>query len=1184
MYNLRQSKTKKIICSFVLVFGMLLSVLSGYNFNFYNVRTVSAADGSYNNEHISESIFEEGSSNKNYYSFYTSSTSKPATANGWTKLESDSTNYDNIKHGIVDLKDETTWNSETYQTSRPTFLAPNNTDSAYYKTLMINSYNGAGALGYKSNDISLASDSFYQITVTLYTHRTYNTDSTIKTDPRASIYVTGLVEDKEENRETLDKLQFEEITTLTGLKTYAFYIATGAEKTVNIELWLGSKNSFTEGAVFFHNVDVKRCSESYYNDYFVDQLTDEEDDTHNFISLSREKTAVVSNSSFENIPYDGWTTLSQSTSVDQICEPVDVTNYTYENIAAPGSNCTGNNEFALLMYNKEAGYQGVESTTFTVQHHQYYRLSFWAKSNCNVGYGATVYLVDKTENTTVENATLSLATTYTTNDNKFRNDWTNYNFYIYGPTFGSKDVTIQIWLGTTENQSDGYVFVDDFTIENINYKDFNTNSSSSNSATFNLNKVNDGLKITNGMFNVTENKETAASFPLTPADWKRTGDDYNTFSGVVNTKDWDAHVEDFYNEGGVAPTNPGKLPYMMGDDNNVLMIGSASETNTQSYETSSLAIAPNSYFLISFYVFTDYNRNMQGKDYGASVKFASTKMVILDYKNIYFDDNEWHKFEFYIANTTNNEVTGTLTLTFEGVTRYVFFDDVIASDSNETAYRTCGSYKDPDTTYLQVDLSKDKFDNRTYNSAYDLQTPNSWEATEESNQTVTHSGIISTEHAFIRDLDNTISGNENVLYINSTHDVYYSFVSKETQLFSAQTYYKISINILTRNIIQDEAKEGVVYGASFGLKEPNNIQFKSINTNGLWKTYTIYICPEKDINSAIMLSLGSSAEATSGEVLFDNLVIETIDSEAYLNAIGSTENDYYRAFINYVPEEETTEEETSEWNNDFNWLIIPSLITALAIVIAVVGFYVKKITFSRKPKIKTNYDRRKTLDKDIDKREQIALRKQIIAELNEELVAIDKEIEEYKLLASQKFEVIKERILAEQEKIKKQKLEIEIRKKEAKAEREKELKANPELLKNAKAEKDFANFIAKLDKQELALQKQLNVQDVKLAAAEQPDNIKLNSFLERKEYIKNEIAKIEAEIEALAKEEEDMWAEYKAAKAEAKKKKAEYKEQQKTSKAKTTKQPTEKVKSKKESSVKTKDTEEKKEETDSKDA
>ena len=133
-------------------------------------------------------------------------------------------------------------------------------------------------------------------------------------------------------------------------------------------------------------------------------------------------------------------------------------------------------------------------------------------------------------------------------------------------------------------------------------------------------------------------------------------------------------------------------------------------------------------------------------------------------------------------------------------------------------------------------------------------------------------------------------------------------------------------------------------------------------------------------------------------------------------------------------------------------------------------------------------------------------------------------------------------------KIKKQKLEIEIRKKEAKAEREKELKANPELLKNAKAEKDFANFIAKLDKQELALQKQLNVQDVKLAAAEQPDNIKLNAFLERKEYIKNEIAKIEAEIEEIARQEEEIWAEYRAAKAEAKRQKAEYKAQVKAEK------------------------------------
>ena len=76
MYNLRKSKTKKIICSLVLILGMFLSVFSGYNFNLSGIRTVSAADGSYNNDHIAESIFKKNSSEENYYSFYTTSTSK----------------------------------------------------------------------------------------------------------------------------------------------------------------------------------------------------------------------------------------------------------------------------------------------------------------------------------------------------------------------------------------------------------------------------------------------------------------------------------------------------------------------------------------------------------------------------------------------------------------------------------------------------------------------------------------------------------------------------------------------------------------------------------------------------------------------------------------------------------------------------------------------------------------------------------------------------------------------------------------------------------------------------------------------------------------------------------------------------------------------------------------------------
>ncbi len=1140
MYNLKQSKTKKIICSFVLVLGVLISAFSGYHFNINKALTVSA-DTTYNTDQIEESIFEDNSSEANYYSFYTSSTSTSSSISGWEKTNTSSNIEDNVKACIVDLSgDKSTWDDEdnSYKTTKPGFLQPNHTNSkSYYKALMINSHNGANSYGYKSNSITLESDSYYKISVDLYTHRVTDGDS--ETDPRASIYIDGLLDSDEDDEDLLSKVKFEEIFTNTNnsLETYTFYIATGESKSINIELWLGSKTSKASGAVFFHEVKVLRSSEAFFEKNYGDLPTEGTDaQNYNFIDLSKQKDAsFIENSSFENIPFDGWTVLAGSPSVE-------VNNYTNASadIVAPGSNCSKDNNHSLLMYNSESSTQGVESSKFTIQQQSYYRLSFWAKSNCNTGNGATVYLVNKAEDST-DSASLTLSTTYTEDSNKFRNDWSNYNFYIYGPANGTVELAIQVWLGTEDSETEGYVFVDDFTIENISYSEYNSNKSNTGCTSLDLNQENSNLTITNGQFNVTQNSDNAVSYPLAPANWTKSGDtNADTYSGVVSTNSeiWNNNVDNYYNKNGVKPTNPGALPYAYegNDKNNVLMIGSTAETNSQSYAVSDLSLTASSYYRVKFYIYDDYTCNKgNDEDYGASVKLATSNQVIFDYKNLWFGDGLWHEIVLYI-HTGISDLTATLSLNFEGVNGYVFFDDVMIFSSNEDAYSKASKSN-------QIDLAVDNFDNRIINSNIAIQTPTNWTSKQENESTSkVESGIMPATDDLIKDLDRPKSGNANVLYISSSSDVHYSFVSTQTYTFSSGTYYKISVNILTRNnIISEEDDEDVVYGASFSLSASDEVIFKGITTGEKWETYSIYFCPDADLTSAISLSLGASDEHTSGDVLFDNLVIETIDEATYLDGIGSTEDKYYKAFINYVPETEEDDDEEADWENDFNWLILPSLITALAIVIAVVGYYVRKISFNRKPKIKTKYDRRKTLDKDIDRREQIALRKQIIAELNEELVAIDKEIEEYKVLASQKFEVIKERIIAEQDRIKKAKLEIEIKKKEAKAEREKQLKENPELVSNTKAEKDYANFVAKLDKQELALQKQLNAQNVKLATAEMPDNIKLDSFLERKEYIKNEIAKIEAEIEEISKEEAEMWNEYKVAKEEAKKQKAEAK-------------------------------------------
>ncbi len=1138
MLNTKKNKIKNIIFSIILCLGMFVSALSGINI-VPNYQVFAGTNNIIND--VSSTLLSS------YYNFSTTSTAKPATPNGWSEISDNVVNEDNIIKGIVDVKDETTFNTSTYKTTRPKMPKDQSTDTSYFKNLMINSYNGAGRLGYKSNSFTLEADSFYSISVMLYTHRTEKTDTTEETDPTASIYLTGLTDDESLEYNT----KFENINTLTSWETYTFYVDTDTSKSVNLELWLGSKTDKVQGAVFFNNIQILRYSEDYYVENIL-PFEDTTDNKFNIISLSQSTTQPVINSSFETTTPLGWNKIAQGNANenDQRCEIVDVNNFSLEindtKIKAPGSNNSSNNTQTLFMYNKESSYQAIESSIITINKLSYYQISFWAKSDCNVGTGATVYLVDKSETNPISNAKLTLTTTYTSNSNEYRNDWTKYSFYVYGDDLEDKSVTIQIWLGTTDSKTSGYVFIDDFRMKEIDYQTYSNNSSSTNSSALNFNADSDKFVIVNSDFNKTSNEDSSTTYPLTPSSWTKEGNtNNNTYSGIINANvdHFNANIDN-YSNGLIIPTRPANHPVYK-DNNNVLMIGSTSENNSQSYKSSDISLSANSYYKLSFYVFTDYYKINKQDNFGARVKLSTSVSTLFDYYNIYFEDNTWHQFVVYIKTGTKAE-TANLYLMFENLTGYVYFDDIRLETSSETIFNNFT--KNPEIIYSVVDLSYENFDNRTFNFYSELQTPNNWTATEQDNIEVTSSGIINISSDKLSDIPPTLSGNQNVLYIQSLHDVNYSYKTKENFTLSSATYYKLTVNILTRNIITENSQDYVDYGASIGFSDTQDIFITGINTNGEWKTYTIYICLEEEKTSKITLGLGFNDQKTSGEVLFDNLKLETIDKATFDEEIKASDNNLTKSFINYQEPTDTTSDEPSDWTNEFNWLILPSIFTALAIIIAIVGFYIKKINFTKKPKIKTKYDRRKTLDKDIDRREKIALRQQIIDELNAELLSIDKEIEEYNKLADEKLEEIKNQINVEKEEIKRQKLELEIKKKEAKNEREKQLKNNPELISNTKAEKEFVKFMANLDKQEMKLQKALNLKDLKLENVKEADKSRIAKYLERKEFIKNEIAKIEAEIEEIAKEEAEMWEEYKRAKLDAKRRKAEYKAQLKAEK------------------------------------
>lgn len=1137
MLNTRHKKSKNIFFSLILCFAMIISAFAGIHFSPKSEEVYAGSD--YIVKNVSSDLLNS------YHNFYTTSTAKPATPNGWSEITTNQVNKDNIIKGIVDVTDETTFKTSTYKTTRPNMPKDESSDEAYFKNLMINSFNGAGRFGYKSNSISLEANSFYEIRVKLYTHRTAKSDDFEETDPTASIYLTGLTDDKEYD----NQVKFENINTLTSWTTYSFYIDTNSSASVNLELWLGSKTTSVQGAVFFNNVKIYRYSEDYYTKYI---LSNEDTDTNNFniISLSQnENLSPVDNSSFETTTPMGWKNVAKSTTEtdNQLCQIVDANNYSLvindtKTITAPGSNNSANNSHCLFMYNKENGYQAIESSKIEIQPLSYYKITFWAKSDCNTGSGATVYLVDKTENNPIENASLTLSTNFTKNSNIYRNDWTQYTFYVYGNENEVKNVAIQIWLGTTSSKTSGYVFVDDFRMQEISYDMFSNNSSSTNSSSLNFNSASDSFVVVNSNFNKTSNEDISATYPLDPTSWTKSGDtNSNTFSGVINAskEHFDANVDKYTNTT-IMPTRPANHPIHK-DNNNVLMIGSTSENNSQTYTSSSISLSPNSYYKLSYYVFTSYDR-INNKNNGASVSLATSTKTLYDYQNIHFTDNQWHQFVVYFKTGVSSD-SATLNLNFKDLTGYVYFDDIRLETSKEEIFNNFTV--EPEITYTKVDLSYENFDNKTFNLNDNIQNPNGWTASEqgvENNEfTINENnrGIIKVSDYSSINTPSTLSGNANALFIQSLHDTNFAYTTNDSYSFSAKTYYKISVNVLTKNISSESTNENAsTYGARISLDGSNDIIFKGINTFGGWKTYTIYLTLENDLTSKISLALGNKDEKVSGTVLFDNFKIETIDQDTMKNELLTADESTIAKFINYTETTEDTTEDNSTWSNEFNWLILPSLLTALAIIIAVVGFYVRKINFARKPKIKTKYDRRKTLDKDIDRRERIALRQQIIDELNAELLSIDEEIAEYNRLAEEQLEELKAKIMAEKEEIKRQKIEIEIRKKEATSEREKQLKANPELVGNARAEKEFVRFMEKLDKQEMHLQKQLSLKDIKLENTKEADKSKLAKFLERKEFIKNEIAKIEAEIESIAKEEAEMWEEYKRAKIEAKQNKA----------------------------------------------
>ncbi len=1118
---------KKKIVAGVIAFGLALASFTGLTLTRHSAYAYDASSG----------LIE------NYNFKNTSSSSTPPSPSSWSKIITNSSDKD-IVSGVFSAYKANSTEDESYlekfkMLENPGIPAgeeaPTNEASdtkGIYRSLLINSPKNQGRAGYQSNSFTLNADSYYEVRITVMTITRDNPDENTSYsdwESKASIY---LVDKSEDTEEVIDS--FEMIDTKNNFTEYTMYLATNEfdSPTSALQLYLGGRNisNMAIGAVLFNSAQIVEIDRAQY----LNLIKSGENDYTTIKSLREETSyAPVTNYSFEENYTEGWTlTESDSTISTVACvngntfvgsSEANATKLT--NVNPRTNNSSNENSHILFMHLADKGEVSVKSQPITIKQHGFYRLSVWAYA---VGSKGTPSIVLHDEDEKIDDVSISVGTS-TPSKNNLSNNWIRYSFYIYGNAYNDNDVTLNLKLTSEEK---GFVFFDDISMQEISGENYDTNKSKSNNSEFSLTKDNTLYKFANYEFDSTINANNQIEYPLAPKSWTATLDSDYSIGGVINTakSHFVANKTRYAIKGGAIAQNPGFVDPLVDEEtsNNVLMIGNNSTSKASFATESAVTTSANTTYKLSLYA--------HAKSGGFGIKVYSDNYYIFNKTDLTL--NGWNLIEIYLTTGANSEdIKVELSQNKAG---FAFVDKIKLEDSTSDAYEssTCANkYK--------VDLSTIDWEN-TVETTDTFGSLNMFEVNQSSSNA--KSGIVDLSRGYYG-VTSPSTSSRCAMVIDSDSPCYYNVITERPYSLSSGNYYTIEALVRTLDV------DG---GAYFAVSGDNlDSAFTKLNTKvddvkNEWTLYTFYINAKQDTNANIILGLGDSETLSSGTLLVDYVKftkLDVTDEDAFNSLVKEKANldtvkvvTIEKAAEDNNDTENEDKDKDSKHTGDFNWAIVPGLITALAIFIALIGTLIRKVNWKGHTKVKTTYDRRKTLEKDMDRRERIALRQQIIAELNDQILAIDREIEEYQQAVAEQEKATLSKIAEQQREYIEKKQAITAEKESLLHERNEKLAKD----KNAyteKAEAEFNAYIRKLELQEQKQQRIINSKETALKELHARRDARLAQYLAKQEKLKEEIARVDAEIEEIARQEAQNWEEYKQAKLEAKRAKAEYKAQ-----------------------------------------
>ena len=658
-------------------------------------------------------------------------------------------------------------------------------------------------------------------------------------------------------------------------------------------------------------------------------------------------------------------------------------------------------------------------------------------------------------------------------------------------------------VGSESTYAKGYALFDNVKLEEITTSDYDNNGSNTNAKTVDFSNLTGTPSISNGAFNNVIVENTEAAYPYKASNITITNNNEANFNGIinVNSENFNKQNYPFVNPVSINNSNA-DLSY-----NNVLVLANK-VAGYQSAKTENFTISASSFYKISLNINTQslINSNL-------SVILSNDTETIGQIKNI-STNGQWQEIAFYVK-SFENEKTCSLTINFgsESLSNkgYVFIDNAKLTSIEEVVYNEITKNS---LNYI-TDLSKIDLGIVSENTTnYYYSTPN-FTGTKNSTDGNVEAGILDVSTHPTLDVGYVVS--PYVLTIHNITDAYYSMKSSNYTLTSGN-FYKVTVNVKTlfakqdeANKVLDEDENAIPFGAKIELTGISE-SFSGIVTENNYETYTFYIKATSNTTISYNLSMGNSNALTSGYAFFDGLAIETI-----------TENEFTTANDNLNEEDNKTliigSTETKDDNNDdtttpaainFDWLVLPTLITAIALLIAMVGALIRKLNIKLPVRTKVkDYDRAKTIVKEYERREQLKLREERLQALRERLQEIQNELnatkEEFKSSKS-----LKEEIKTEHRKI------------------------------EAKIKESYKDITSKQAVEE--------TRKLKLEAKNKIKQARKEEYLRRRNELINKYLEIEKEIEMILAEERLLVQEYKAYKKQLKLEKAEEKAKKKIKK------------------------------------